>query len=122
MFCSRKSNDRINKLHERHLRIVYNAYETSLSDFFEKDGSFSAHRANIQILLNEICEVKHNISGSNAFKDILTNMNTDKPLCYESGFSISEINTAYYREKSIKYFGALTSNKEFKRNKKLVTT
>ena len=98
MFCSRKSNDRINKLHERHLRIVYNGYETSLS------------------------EVKHNISASNAFKDILTNMNTDKPLCYESGFSISEINTAYYREKSIKYFGALTLNKEFKRNKKLVTT
>lgn len=47
MFGSRKSNDRINKLREQHLRIVYNDYERSLSNFFEKDGSFSANRSNI---------------------------------------------------------------------------
>ena len=71
IFCGRKSNDKIHKLCERALRIVYNDYETSLSDLFEKDGgSFSVYYTSIQILLNEVYEVRYNISGNNAFKDL----------------------------------------------------
>ena len=47
MFCSRKSNDRINKLHERDLRLIYDDYKTSFSDLLAIDGSFTIHHTNV---------------------------------------------------------------------------
>ena len=49
MFYSRKTNNRINKLHERTLRLVYNDYE-SFEDLLTKDGSFIVHHYNIETL------------------------------------------------------------------------
>ena len=58
MFFSRNwtilGNNRIYKLHERSLRIVYNDHETLLFDLLEKDDSFNVHIINIQTLLIEI--------------------------------------------------------------------
>ena len=47
MFYSRKTNNRINKLHERALRLVYNDYESTFEDLLTKDGSFTLHHYNI---------------------------------------------------------------------------
>ena len=38
MFYSRKTNNRINKLHERALRLVYSDYESTFEDLLTKDG------------------------------------------------------------------------------------
>ena len=40
MFYSRKTNNRINELHERALRLPCNDYECTFEDFLTKDGSF----------------------------------------------------------------------------------
>lgn len=68
MLRSRKQNNRITNLHERALRIKYNDYERSFSDFLENNGSFSVHHTNVQTLLIEIHTIKHNISGT-VFED-----------------------------------------------------
>ena len=47
MFYSRKTNNRINKLHERTLRLVYNDYKSTFADFLAKDGSFTIHHYKI---------------------------------------------------------------------------
>ena len=39
MFCGRNLNNRINYLHERSLRIVYNDYESSFQELLELDNS-----------------------------------------------------------------------------------
>ena len=39
MFCGRNFNNRINHLHERSLKIVYNDYESSFQKLFELDNS-----------------------------------------------------------------------------------
>ena len=41
MFCRRNLNNRINHLHERSLRIVYNDYEFSFQELLELDNSVS---------------------------------------------------------------------------------
>ena len=64
MFCSRGANNRINKLHERALRLVYDDYETSFSDLLAIDGSFTVHHTNYQTLLLEIYKIKHNLPES----------------------------------------------------------
>ena len=69
MFHGRRANDRMNKLHERALRLVYKYYETSFSDLFAIDGSFTVDHANIQTLLLEMYKIKHNLSKS-CLKDL----------------------------------------------------
>ena len=62
MFHSRTLNNRINKIHERALRLVYNDNISTFSELLTKDGSFCIHHRNIQKLAIEMYKVKHNIS------------------------------------------------------------
>ena len=50
MFCQRSSNTRINHLHERALRIVYNQNDSTFEDLLKKDNSVSMHHKNIRSL------------------------------------------------------------------------
>ena len=62
MFCSRQMNKRINHIHERALRIVYNDYTTSFDNLLKKDKSVTIHHRNIQYLAIEMFKVNNNIS------------------------------------------------------------
>ena len=62
MFHSRKSNNRINKIHERALRLVYKDYTSSFDDLLAKDNSFKIHQKNLQKLAIEIFKVKKRIA------------------------------------------------------------
>ena len=62
MFDSRTSNNKINCLHERALRIVYSDYKSSFCELLEKDESFSIHHKSIQSLAIEIYKFSHNLS------------------------------------------------------------
>ena len=54
MFHSRKLNNRINKIHERALRLVYNDDLSSFDELLNRDSSFTIHSRNIQALAIEI--------------------------------------------------------------------
>ena len=62
MFHSRKSNNKINLLHERALRMVYNDRISSFQDLLDKDNSFTVHHFNIQSLAIEMIKVTNNIA------------------------------------------------------------
>ena len=53
-FCSRHSNNLINKLQERVLRVVYNDYDSSFNELLEKANENTIHIKNIHILMTEI--------------------------------------------------------------------
>ena len=44
MFHSPVKNNKINRIHERYLRIVYNDKKSTFFDLLEKDGSVSIHK------------------------------------------------------------------------------
>ena len=62
MCHGRTLNNRINQLHKRALKIVYNDHHSSFEELLEKDKSISVHQKNLQILVTEIYKVKNNIS------------------------------------------------------------
>ena len=43
MFCSSTANNKINMLHERALRIVYDDYNSKFEQLLTKDVSFTIH-------------------------------------------------------------------------------
>ena len=62
MSHSRTMNNRINKIHEKGLRIAYKVKtNVSLDDLLKKDTSVSIHQRNLQILATEIYKVRNDL-------------------------------------------------------------
>ena len=62
MFCSRSANSKINKLHERSLRIIYDDSNSKFEDFLTTDSSFIIHHQNIQTLEIEMFKIHQGFS------------------------------------------------------------
>ena len=62
MYHNRTMNNRINRIHERALRIVYSDTEASFEELLEIDNSVTIHQRNLQRLAIEIFKVKNNLS------------------------------------------------------------
>ena len=54
MFHSRHLNNKINKIHERALRIAYKDNVSSFDILLERDKSVTIHTKNLQTLMTEI--------------------------------------------------------------------
>ena len=61
MCHSRDPNQRINKLHDRALRVVYKNSKLTFEQLLEKDELFTIHERNLQKLAIEMYKVKHNL-------------------------------------------------------------
>ena len=64
MFHTKDLNHRINKIQERALRLLYNDEGSNFSELLQKDGSFTIHERNIQILLIEMFKAKNKLEPS----------------------------------------------------------
>ena len=62
MCCNRSLNTKINRLHERCLRIVYNDKKSNFNELLVKDGSVSIHHQNLQKLAVEMFKVSRGLS------------------------------------------------------------
>ena len=62
MLQSRGLNNKINHIHERALRIIYNDKSSSYSELLTKDRSITIHHRNIRALATEIYKVIQRIS------------------------------------------------------------
>ena len=109
MFYSRKTNNRIKKLHGRALRLVYSDHGSTFEDLLTKDGSFTVHHYNIQTLALELYKVYNNISQT-IFWELFTRNNNGYYLRLESDFVIPQISTLLKGSNSIRYFGAIIWN------------
>ena len=67
MFHSRRNYNKINRLHERLLRIIYKNNISSDVDLLAKDKSFTIHQRNIHSLGIELLKVERNLSNLTIF-------------------------------------------------------
>ena len=73
MFHGRQTNDKINKLHEGALRIVYNHTITSFEELLVKGKTFTIHHQNIQSLAIEMYKAVNNLPGGNLSESFVGN-------------------------------------------------
>ena len=62
MFSSRKSNNLINKVHERSLRIVSGDNHSSFKSLLSKCKEITIHQRNLQVLMTETYKIINGIS------------------------------------------------------------
>ena len=62
MFCTRTSNNRINKIHKRALQIIHNDLDSTFDDLIMLSGDLTIHHKNIQKLMIEVYKIKNDIA------------------------------------------------------------
>ena len=92
---SRANNNKINRLHERCLRIVYNNKQFSFNELLEKDCSVSVHMRNIQVLATEMLKLINNLSQFIMNRVFILNSDIRYNLGQISQFSRSQIGISW---------------------------
>lgn len=62
MCCSRTNNRKINRLHNRFARIIYQEKQPSFEELLEKNYSFFIHHMYLQSVVIEICKIKNGLA------------------------------------------------------------
>ena len=106
MFYSRTTNNKINKLHERALRLVYDDYVSTFEELLEKGNSFAVHRYNIQTLCIELYKVFSGRSQT-IVSDIFERKNINYNLCSQPDFVIPQVKSVYKGSNSLRYFRSI---------------
>ena len=104
MFHNRRTNNKINRLHERALRLIYNDYTTTFIELLEKDESFSVHHSNIQSLAIELYKVVNNLSEG-TFGNLFNQFYSGPNLRSQTNIRCPQVNTEIYGKNSISYLG-----------------
>ena len=104
MLCSRTINSKINKFHERALRILYNDDVTSFKDLLEKDNSETIHHRNIKLLAKELFKVQNNISP-NVLDEFLISRELNHNLRNKSIFLREKSSSTKYGTNSLRILG-----------------
>ena len=107
MFHSRTLNNRINRLHERALRLVYKNSISTFEELLEKDNSFTVHHRNLQKLVTEIYKVKHSLSPP-FMKEIFSDSINPYNLRTNPEFKNSNIHTVSNGSETIAFRGPKT--------------
>ena len=107
MFHSRTLNNRINKLHERGLRLVYKDSHLTFEELLRKDNSFTVHHRNLQKLATEMYKVENKLSPS-IMKTIFPERSIPYNLRNKNNFKSSNVRTVYYATETISFRGPKT--------------
>jgi hypothetical protein len=105
MFHSRSMNNKINRLHERCLRIIYNDKSSSFNELLERDNSISVHEQSIRSLAIEMFKVVKGIA-SKLFSEIFGyRENMRYNFRNDSIFTLPPKRTVHYGTESIAFLG-----------------
>ena len=101
---NRKINNRINRIHERALRVVFNDDNASFEQLLEKDNAVQIHDRNLQILATEMFKVKLGIAPvimNDVFRIRKNYYNTRKADEFQSHC----VKTVHYGTETVSFLG-----------------
>ena len=104
MCHSRTMNDKITRLHERCLCIVYSDKKSSFEKFLEKDGPVTIHTGKLRTLATEIFRICKNLSPA-IIADLFHVRQNDYNLRHDSCFGIPKVNSAYHGTEGLSNLG-----------------
>ena len=62
MFCSRQSNNLINEVHERSLRLTYRDETKDFQQILREQNEITIHQMNLQVLMTEVYKVVNGVA------------------------------------------------------------
>ena len=104
MFHSRELNKKINRIHERSLRLVYSDKTSAFQELLDKDKSVSVHNKNIQVLATEIYKTVNGLAPT-IMNSIFEIEDIEYNLRNKINFKSRRINSVRYSIDSLTYLG-----------------
>ena len=105
MFHSRTMNNKINHLHERCLRIMYNDKTSSFGKLLETGRSVPIHIRNLQILATEFSKENKDLAPT-IFSEIFSKRSVEYNLRHASEFSVPNLKSTFHGTESLSYLGS----------------
>ena len=103
MFHSRKLNHRINRIHERALRIVYKDDKSTFRELLTKDESFTVHERNIQTLAIELYKVTYGLSPK--IMNLIFPLNSQARYPRRNAFKTFNVKTVSWGTETLAHIG-----------------
>ena len=112
MFHSKKLQNRLDKLHERALRVAYKDDISSFEDLLKKDNSFNLHDRNLQKLAVLMYQVKNGLCPPPVQEIFSYIENTIALRSNDNGeaWEIPSARTEHHGIESLRYMGPVTWN------------
>ena len=107
MFHNRTLNNKINKLHERALKIVYKNDKLTFQELLDMDDSITIHQRNLQRLAIEMFKVKKHISPL-PMQELFIEQVHIRDLRNKRSWEIPKVRTVGYGTETIRYRGPKT--------------
>ena len=124
MFCSRQSNNLINKIHEKGLRLTYRDETKDFQQILREQNEITIHQMNLQVLMTEVYKIvnsiappimnslfqfRYNTNSIRNFQEIYTeNRKTvwygTETVTYRTPFLWANLHTKYKNAKSLDEF------------------
>ena len=104
MCCDKTSDNRINHLHERALRTVYNDNVSTFEKLLEKDNSVTIHVRNLRILATELYKTKENLAAP-IMHEIFEQRNIQYNLRSQTDFQLGSVKTVNCGLRALRYLG-----------------
>ena len=105
MCPNRAFNNKINRLHERCLRLIYNDRRSSFEDPLEKDNSVSIYHKKLQAVAIEMFKVYTKTSPDIMQKVFLVKKQVNYNLGNQTDFEIPQVKSVNYGLESIRVLG-----------------
>ena len=105
MCCNRSLDTKINRLHERCLRIVYNDKKSNFNELLVKDGSVSIHHQNLQKLAVEMFKVSRGLSPEIVNELFQFREQIPYELRQRPQFQIPWVHSVFSGTESLKFYG-----------------
>jgi hypothetical protein len=120
MFCSRQINRKINRIHERALRLVYKDYKSSFNELLKNDKSISIHHRNIHCVAIEMYKAKNDLSPP--FMKEIFDLKCGPSTRKGDAFIRPRVNTVYKGDNSLRIYGPIVWNKMLPDNLKVCSS
>ena len=104
MFHSREINNKINRIHERSLRLVYSDKTCTFKELLDTDKSVSVHHKNMQVLGTEIYETVNGLAPT-IMNSIFEIKNIESNLRNKNNFKSRRIDSVRCGIDSLTYLG-----------------
>ena len=87
MFCSRQSNNLINKVHKRGLRLTYRDETKDFQQMLREQNEITVHQRNLQVLMTEVYKTVNRIAPPTMTSFFQTRYNTNKIRNFQENYA-----------------------------------
>ena len=104
MFHSRTLNNKINKLQERALRLVYKKDNLTFAELLDLDNSVTVHQRNLQKLATEMYKAQNQISPI-PMQQLFKEQDISHDLRNTRSWEVTKVRTVCYGTETVRYRG-----------------